>query len=103
MNDTGPNGPRTSDAEMQFRMAAVEWQAAQDNATVLKWQAKEREAQALLSACTRDADGKPKTAEGREAEATIASAPAFVAAERAQNKATALRLIADFLIAAARS
>lgn len=96
-----PNGPHTSDAEMDFRMAAAEWQAAQDNATVLKWSAKEREAQALLAACKRDSDGRPTTAEGREAEATITSAPAFVIFERAQTKANTLRMIADYLLARA--
>jgi hypothetical protein len=90
-----------NDAETTYRMAVAEWQAAQENATVLKWQAKEREAHALLSACSRDADGKPKTAEGREAEATLASAPSFCAADRAQTKANALHLVASYLLARA--
>lgn len=90
-----------TEAETIYRMATAEWQAAQDNATLLKWQAKEREAQALLSACKRDQDGRPTTAEGREAEATIAAAPAFCSAERAQTKATALRMVADYLLARA--
>jgi len=98
---TEPTGPRTSDAEIAFRLAASEWQAAQDNATVLKWTAKEREATALLSACKRDQDGRPTTAEGREAEATLAAAPFFAEAERAQTKAARLRMVADFLLASA--